>query len=106
MLTVMLNNNRQYAVGKVVAGKYESLQWWTVSSFINAGSGPVNTINVSYDTVLERFTLKINGGSALIFTDDEEPKHSGGDNGYIAVISPLDRFDQGEAVDVYFQRVK
>jgi len=101
MLTVMINNNGQYAIGKAIGGRYEDILWWTASPYINnIGAGSPTTIRVvGHGAGL--FSLYINGNYIRDFIDTTEPIHSGGRNGYIVVIAPADIFPQGE-VDVYF----
>jgi hypothetical protein len=43
----------------------------------------------------------INGSEVIEIADNTEPKHRGGKNGYIVVISPADVFPSG-GVDVEF----
>jgi hypothetical protein len=106
MLTVMINNNGQYALGKVTAGRYESLEWWTSHTAIQPNAGPVNTINVSMSRDVNNnavYTLKVNGISVKQFFDGDPPHLTGGKTGYIVVISPLDEFPKTE-VDILFER--
>jgi hypothetical protein len=107
MLTVMINNNGQYALGKVTAGRYESLEWWTAHPAILPNAGPVNTIHVSMSRDVNNeavYTLTVNGISVKQFTDGDPPHLTGGKAGYIVVISPLDEFP-GTEVDVWFERM-
>ncbi|MDR2184335.1 MAG: hypothetical protein LBO80_01505 [Treponema sp.] len=103
MLTVMINNNGQYALGKVIGSRYESMQGWTNSSFIREGPGAPNTITVRSNG--DGFVLLINDHAIRTFSDGAEPRHSGGRNGYIVVIAPSDNNTQG-GVDVYFTETK
>jgi hypothetical protein len=103
MLTVMINTNGQYALGKVIGGRYEDVQWWTNTSLLREGPGAPNTVTVRYTG--EEFILLLNGQIARTFKDETEPRHSAGRNGYIAVIAPADKFPEGE-VDVYFTEKK
>ena len=99
MLIVMINNNGEYAIGKSIGGQYEEMAWWTMNAAINAGLGAPNEILVRRDG--NEFELIANGFFVTRFEDPEEPKHEGGRNGYIAVISPLDRLPKDE-IDIYF----
>ncbi|QQO10705.1 hypothetical protein [Breznakiella homolactica] len=105
MLTVMVNNNGEYALGKVIGGNYESKQWWTATSYLTSGEGMVNTLTVTYTAASQEYLLKINGYDVQRFTDELAPVHTGGRNGYVVVISPVDRFPASE-VDVYFTEEK
>ena len=107
MLTVMINNNGQYALGKVTAGKYEDLQWWKSHPAIRINAGVVNKIKVNYNkgSSPPSYTLWINENpSPIVFLDSEPPYLSYGRSGYIAVISSQDNFPRAE-VDVFFERV-
>jgi hypothetical protein len=103
MLTVMINNNGQYALGKVIGSRYESIQEWINSSFIREGPGAPNTITVRPNG--DGFVLLINDRALRTFSDGTEPRHSGGRNGYIVVTAPSDNNTQG-GVDVYFTEKK
>jgi hypothetical protein len=103
MLTVMINNNGQYALGKVIGSRYESIQDWTNSSFIREGAGAPNTVMVRPNG--DGFVLLINDCAVRTFSDGTEPRHSGGKNGYIVVIAPSDNDAEG-GVDVYFTETK
>jgi hypothetical protein len=103
MLTVMINNNGQYALGKVIGSRYESIQWWTNSPLIREGPGAPNTVTVRPNG--DGFVLLINDHLVRTFSDGTEPRHSGGRNGYVVVIAPSDNNTQG-GVDVYFTEAK
>ena len=99
MLTVMINNEGQSALGKVKGGRYEPLLDLTRTANLNTGVGAPNTIWVTYSG--DTFSLYINDFFEREFTDTREPVHYEGRDGYIVVIAPADRFPEGE-VDVYF----
>jgi hypothetical protein len=103
MLTVMINNNGQYALGKVIGGRYESIQEWTNSPYIREGPGAPNTVTVRSSG--DGFVLLINDCVVRAFSDGTPPYHSGGRNGYIVVTAPSDNNTQG-GVDVYFTEAK
>ncbi|MCL2128887.1 MAG: hypothetical protein FWH35_00850 [Treponema sp.] len=104
MLTLMINVRGEYTLGKVINGTYESLIWWTASPQILKGYGAPNKIKIIKEG--EALKIFINGAEVLNFLDDTEPKHTGGRHGYVAVVSPLDRFDLGDEVDIYFTERK
>ena len=105
MLTVIINNNGQYAVGKVIGGIYEDIVSWKHSPSINnIGAGAPTTIQV-IGKGAGVFSLFFNGNYIQDFSDTKEPVHSGGRNGYIVVIAPADRFAQ-EEVDVHFTELR
>jgi hypothetical protein len=103
MLVVMINNQGEYAIGKATGGRYESLVWWTKNAAIRGWSGAPNEIKVRKEG--EEFILTGNGAEVTRFVDGEEPRHIGGRNGYVVVISPQDR-NAGNEVDVYFTEKK
>jgi len=103
MLVVMINNQGEYAIGKVIGGKYDSLVWWTKSGAIRGWAGAPNEIKISKEE--EEFIVSGNGAEITRFVDAEEPRHTGGKNGYVVVISPQDR-NTGNEVDVYFTEKK
>jgi hypothetical protein len=99
MLTVMINNDRQYCIGKVIGGKYSAVHSWAVSDFLRSGQGVANTLKISQEP--EGFLLWINDTKEIVFVDHDDPVVGLGRNGYIVVIAPKDRFPKQE-VDVYF----
>jgi hypothetical protein len=105
MLTIMINVDGYYTIGKVVDAKYEPLFKWTKSGYIHQGFGVDNTIRVAYDSGSRLFSLYINGFFIQTFKDEDVPVHTGGKNGYLVVISPQDTFP-AEYVDVEFKETK
>ena len=99
MLCVMINNEGQYALGKVIGGRYEALLNLTFSPYLNTGAGAPNKMRLTYEAGL--FSLYFNGAFVQTFNDANEPVHFAGRNGYVVVIAPYDKFPEGE-VDVYF----
>jgi hypothetical protein len=98
MLTVMMNNNGQYAVGKVIDGYYHSLVWWTNAAELHKGSGLNNAITVTYADN-NRYDLFFNATKVTTFTDENAPLCEGkGKNGYVVVIAPTDLSGAGVAV--------
>jgi hypothetical protein len=105
-LTVLINNNGQYAVGKVRGAAFETLVWWTASSRLVRGNGMTNRVTVVRDTVDgNKYHLFFNdptrGEEAGAFVDEGEPYCNGvGRGGYIVVIAPGDLDKSG--VEVFF----
>jgi hypothetical protein len=103
-LTVMINNNREYAIGKVRGASYESLVWWTASENLVGGGGMSNQIKV--ELVLgttDTYKLYLNDmvEEVLTFVDSGLPPCAAvGRNGYIVVIAPADLNNSG--VEVWF----
>jgi hypothetical protein len=93
MLVVMINTRREYIVGEVTGAAFTEIIPWTESENLIAGYNVANTVSLAYDAAEGEFSLSLNGGPAVTFRDDVEPYHdSGGRNGYMVVISPLDDF--------------
>jgi hypothetical protein len=104
MLTVMINNNGQYVIGKVVDGNFSYISQWTATTRLDAGSGQENTITVQYQGD-NKYLLKFNGMDIREFSDEEEPRCGGvGKNGYVVVIAPSDLNGVNNAsVEVWFK---
>jgi len=99
MYVVMINNNGQYIFGKAVGGVFTDYGWWKNSPCLNPGTGASNEVAVSYEE--EEYILSINGTEVERFSSDGEPELFGGKNGYIAVITPFDRFPES-SVEIYY----
>ena len=100
-LTVMINNNGQYAVGKVIGSSYMHLENWKYCTSLNKASGQENTIKIIKSAEPNKYQLIFNGlDEGLFFVDSIEPFCSGGQDGYIIVISPADL--RGSAVEAWF----
>jgi hypothetical protein len=104
MLTVMINNNGQYVIGKVIDGTFNYISQWTPASALEAGSGQENIITVQYQGD-NKYLLKFNGTVIREFTDEEEPRCAGeGKNGYMVVIAPADLNGvNNSSVEVWFK---
>lgn len=94
MLTIMINTEQNYAIGKVIGGNYSSIKSWTNSRYIEKGYGRPNDLKITYDKVNKEYTLIINKNEVEKFKDEREPVCEGGKNGYIVVVSPQDKFPQ------------
>ncbi|MCL2791681.1 MAG: hypothetical protein FWD87_01190 [Spirochaetaceae bacterium] len=101
MLTVMINTEQNYAIGKVIRGNYQRIKAWTHSSYLLNGYGRLNELKVTYDRDLKEYTLIINNFVAEKFKDETPPVHEGGASGYIVVVSPQDRFPESP-VEIMF----
>jgi hypothetical protein len=99
MLVVMINTNRQFIVGEVIGAEFQVIVAWTDCEALVAGY-TVNTMSLRYED--KSFIVSFNGKEACRFQDQEAPQHTGGNNGLIVVISPLDDFPN-TAVHVVFQ---
>jgi hypothetical protein len=98
-LTVMINNNGQYAVGKVTGAVYEPLEWWTPTDKLRKGIVD-NDIRVDF-VYPNSYDLYFNGVKEASFIDANPPACEGkGRSGYIVVIAPGDL--NHAAVEVLF----
>ena len=101
MLTVLINTEGYYAIGKAINAKYEAIHSWERCTLLETGYGAGNTVLVTYDKNTKEFSLFFNGGFVRHFRDDDEPVLTGGNNGYIVVVSPQDDFPD-EYIDLKF----
>ena len=102
-LTIMINNNRQYAIGKVIGGSYTALVNWTEASGLINGVGIDNRICIQKDAEnSNKYHLFFNGVNDGFFVDEESPRCEGfGKNGYVVVIAPDDL--NNSAIEVRFK---
>lgn len=91
MVTVMINTQGRYTVGKVIGANYESVIGWKNCNHLRKGKGVENKIFLSYDKEQKKYTLFINDLEIESFTIND-PAHESGRSGYIVVISPQDDF--------------
>ena len=92
MLLVLLNTQKEYLIGELTGNVFTALQDWTETQDLYLGYNQTNIVDITRDSGTGVFSLAFNGGDPVFFRDDEEPYHSGGRNGYIVVVSPLDTF--------------
>ena len=105
-LTVMVNNNKQYAIGKIINASYNHLVHWTEGQGLLKGVGLTHKIKVVRDKDNpNKYNLYINDVFERTFTDDEVPRCEGmGRNGLIVVIAPSDL--NNSSVEVRFEEEK
>jgi len=101
MLTVMINTLGEYIVGEVVEDRFYEFFPWRESEYLKKGYNQGNVLGLRWDSGASRFELSINGNTETVFTDEVEPLHAGGENGYIVVISPADTFPQNPVQVVF-----
>jgi hypothetical protein len=92
MLTVLLQKDGNYTIGKVVDGTYYTLKWWTASAYLRAGYGVTNTVGVRWEETENEYVLEINGIQMDRFSDAEAPVCAGSGRGVIAVIAAGEQF--------------
>lgn len=104
MLTVLINSNGYYAIGKVYNGVFSHINdGWKSSNYINRGIGVKNLINISYDEHTENFTLKINEYEITKFTVEEQILFRESKWGYVVVIANNENFPKN-SVKVLFEK--
>ncbi|WP_319563284.1 hypothetical protein [Marispirochaeta sp.] len=101
MLTVMINTLGEYIVGEVADDTFYEFFPWRESEYLKKGYNQGNVVGLRWDSGESRFELSFNGYSETTFTDETEPLHTGGENGYIVVISPADTFPENPVQVVF-----
>jgi hypothetical protein len=91
MLTCMINTQGQYLLGEVIDAKYTNLSGGSTAA-LQKGYGVPNTIKLDYLASQAEFVFSVNGSEVCRFSDDVEPIHTTGNDGYIVVISSADEF--------------
>lgn len=102
MLIVMINISREFIIGEVVGAQFKVIEPWTVSEHLRYGFNQENVIELSRDGASGDFSLKLNGQHVKTFKPDESPYHDHGRSGFIAVVSPQDKFP-GTPVRIRYQ---
>ena len=92
MLTVMINTLGEYILGEVVEDRFYGFVPWRESEYLKKGYNQGNVVGLRWDSGESRFELSFNGTPEITFSDEVEPLHGGGENGYLVVISPADIF--------------
>ena len=104
MLTVLINSEGLYTIGKVAEGVFSHINdGWKSSSYINKGLGIKNKLEVSYDEGSHNFNLSINGYFITAFTVSEEISFTNAGSGFAAVISANENFPE-TTVKVTFEK--
>lgn len=105
MLSVLINSNGLYTVGKVVDGVFSDInQGWKNSNYINKGYGIKNELLVSYDNDNKNFLLKINGYEVTRFTVSEELVFKNSKSGFVVVIANNENFPRTSVRVLYEQK--
>ncbi|WP_407434584.1 hypothetical protein [Treponema sp.] len=109
LLTVMINNEGEYNVGKVVNGFFLSISnGWKECMYLKRSLE--NKIEVNYITAGEhvnKFELKLNDVIVMYFSDSEndKPVFKNTKSGFVACIGPSEDFEYGK-VNVVFEMLK
>lgn len=103
MLTVLINANGYYTVGKVFDGVFSHINdGWKSSNYINKGYGIKNILTVTYDPGSKNFLLKINGYQITSFTVSEQISFKNSRSGFAVVIANNESFPS-KSVKVTFE---
>ena len=103
MLTVMINANGLYAIGKVYNGVFSHINGgWIKSDYIYSGLGIPNDISVTYDNDTKSFLLKINGYGIKTFSVTEKISFKNSRTGFAVVIANNESFPN-KPVKVIFE---
>lgn len=103
MLTVLINANGYYTIGKVYDGVFRHInEGWESSNYIKRGLGIKNLINITYDENNTNFTLKLNGYEITNFSVEEEILFRESKSGYVVVIANNENFPKN-SVKVFFE---
>lgn len=93
MLTVLINGNGLYTVGKVIEGSFYYLdKGWKSSESIKRGLGVKNKISVTYDSEKKLFDLCINDFKITSFSTSENISFSNSKSGFAVVIANNETF--------------
>ena len=98
MLVAMIDTEQEFLIGEALGSDFKTILPWTYSPRLKLGYNQANTLGLSLDG--RSFALSLNGVVVARFEAIESDYSCGGENGYIAVISPKDRFpDQSVRID-------
>jgi hypothetical protein len=92
MLVVLLQKDGNYAIGKVIAGSYQSVKGWKSSVYLRQGYGVQNTIGVKKNSDTNEYVVTINGAEETRFIDAEDPVCNGNGVGVVAVVTSGEEF--------------
>ena len=79
----LINGNGSYAIAKKITGSYIAIQGWTASPDILTGYDQLNVIDIQRNDITDEFTILINGGTPINFTDPDLQSGSSGFYSYI-----------------------
>lgn len=93
MLTVLINGNGLYTVGKVIEGSFYYLdKGWKASDSIRRGQGVNNKLSVTYDSESKLFYLYINDYKVTSFSTSEDVIFKNSKSGFAVVIANNETF--------------
>jgi hypothetical protein len=92
MLVIMINTESEFIVGEIAGAGFRVLIPWTRCAALKGGYGQENRISLAAQA--SEIVVSLNGSEAARFRDDDPPLHDSGADGYLVVISPLDRLPE------------
>lgn len=93
ILTVLINGNGLYTVGKVIEGSFYYLdKGWKASDSIRRGQGVNNKMSVTYDSESKLFYLYINDYKVTSFSTSEDVTFKNSKSGFAVVIAKNETF--------------
>jgi len=104
MLVLLIQKDGNYAIGKVINGKYSIIQNWKYSKYLRQGYGVFNTVGVRWDSAARQYAVTINGAEETWFTDVTEPVCNGTRKGIAAVVTWMERFPQTPVMTRYAEK--
>ena len=102
MLILLIQKDGNFAVGKAVDGRYESIAGWKGNDYLRKGYGVKNTVGVRQNIDNNEYIVSINGLDAYRFIDEDEPVCAGNRTGAAAVVTSAEEFPQ-TAVKVWYR---
>ena len=91
-MTVMINIQGQYCVGKVKDGVFKMIQNWKSSYNLLKGYGIANQIEIKYQESEHKYNILFNEQLESSFSIKEKIKQNQGKYGFVCVISDNENF--------------
>lgn len=93
LLTVMINSNGLFSIGKVYDGVFSHINnGWIKSEVIYRGLGISNTLTIDFDENSKSFLVGINGYEVSKFTVNENLVFKNSKSGFVVVIANNENF--------------
>lgn len=92
LLTVLINTEGYYTVGKVINGFFIPIINWTATNLLNKGFGTKNSISIFYSSEDKKFFLNFNGIKETEFSPTEELVFKNSKSGFVVVIADNENF--------------
>ena len=101
MLVLMIRVNGEYIIGKVEDGRFSSICEWTKSSFLNTGTGNINSLRI--ERIDGEYQVYFNESLETSFFDFRNDCCDSASYGYAVVIAPNENFPYSK-VKVIFSK--